>query len=44
MIMNRIMQIDDSYKNWLGELFDRFKNSQIKAAVRVNSEMLKFYC
>ena len=43
MIMNRIMQIDDSYKNWLGELFDRFKNSQIKAAVRVNSEMLKFY-
>ena len=42
-MMNNIIQIDESYQNWLGELSDRFRNSQIKAAVRVNSEMLQFY-
>ena len=41
--MNNIVQIDDNYKNWLNELSNRFKNSQIKAAVRINSEMLQFY-
>ena len=38
-----MVQMDDSYKKWLGELSERFKNSKIKAAVRVNSEMLRFY-
>ena len=41
--MNTIVPIDDYYKKWLGELSDRFRSSQIKAAVRVNSEMLQFY-
>ena len=41
--MNNIVPIDDNYKKWLSELSDRFRNSQIKAAVRVNSEMLQFY-
>ena len=41
--MKKKKKIDDSYKNWLNELSDRFRNSQIKAAVRVNVEMLKFY-
>ena len=41
--MNNIVPIDDNYKNWLSELSDRFRSSQIKAAVRVNSEMLQFY-
>ncbi len=41
--MNNIVPIDDNYKKWLGELSDRFRNSQIKAAMRVNSEMLQFY-
>ena len=40
--MNTI-QVDESYRSWLRELSDRFKKSQIKAAVRVNSEMLQFY-
>ena len=37
------MPVDENYKKWLGELSDRFRSSQIKAAVRVNSEMLQFY-
>jgi hypothetical protein len=41
--MNNIIQVDDNYKKWLNELSDRFKSSQIKAAIRVNSEMLQFY-
>lgn len=34
---------DKSYVEWLSEVKQRFKNSQIKAAVRVNTEMLSFY-
>ena len=41
--MNGVIPIDENYKKWLGELSDRFRSSQIKAAVRVNSEMLQFY-
>ena len=41
--MKNIIRADDNYKNWLNELSNRFKSSQIKAAMRVNSEMLKFY-
>lgn len=31
------------YKNWIKSLKTRFKQSQIKAAVKVNSEILEFY-
>ena len=31
------------YNGWLGEIFKRYRRSQIKAAVAVNTEMLKFY-
>ena len=31
------------YSGWLGEISKRYRQSQIKAAVAVNSEMLKFY-
>ena len=31
------------YNGWLGEISKRYRQSQIKAAVAVNSEMLKFY-
>lgn len=34
---------DKAYKNWLGSLKQRFKNSQIQAAIRINSSMLEFY-
>lgn len=39
--MNNI--IDSEYKNWLYDLKKRYISSQIKAAVKVNSELLKFY-
>lgn len=33
----------DDYKNWLTEVKIRIKNSQIKAAIKVNQELLKLY-
>jgi len=33
----------DDYKNWLIELKDRIKTSQIKAALSVNSELISLY-
>lgn len=35
--------IDKEYKNWISELSQKYRNSQIKAAVAVNTEMLRFY-
>jgi len=34
---------DGKYVEWLGELKQRYQQSQIKAAVRVNHSMLEFY-
>ena len=34
---------DKEYYDWISELSQRYRQSQIKAAVRVNSEMLRFY-
>ena len=31
------------YKHWLGELKQRIRQSQIKAAVKVNTELLQLY-
>ena len=41
--MNNIVIIDKDYKQWISELSSRFRQSQVKAAVRVNSTMLEFY-
>lgn len=35
--------LDKEYYDWIAELSHRYRQSQIKAAVRVNDEMLKFY-
>ena len=35
---------DPEYKNWIGQLTNRYRAAQIKAAVAVNSQMLRFYC
>ena len=35
--------IDAEYKAWVKELSRRYRNSQIKAAVKVNNVVLKFY-
>ena len=37
------MKQDDQYKRWITDVSRRFKSSQIKAAIKVNDEMLRFY-
>ncbi len=34
---------DKAYFDWISELSQRYRQSQIKASIRINSEMLKFY-
>ena len=34
---------DKEYTEWIVELSHRYRQSQIKASVRVNNEMLRFY-
>lgn len=41
--MGNVAKIDENYKNWITEVGSRYKKSQIKAAVKVNEEMLRFY-
>lgn len=40
--MSKLLKIDKEYTEWISELSLRFRKSQIKAAVKVNSEMLHF--
>ena len=35
--------LDKDYKKWVMELSSRYRKSQIKAAIKVNTELLKFY-
>lgn len=41
--MSDILNINKEYKELLNEIGCRFKQSQIKAATKVNEEMLEFY-
>lgn len=41
--MSDIVKVDEKYKNWITDISVRFKKSQIKAAMKVNEEMLRFY-
>ena len=41
--MSNLIHIDKEYKQWIQSLSQRFRRSQIKAAVHVNQEMLRFY-
>ncbi len=35
--------LDKEYKNWIKGLSNRYRTAQIKSAVAVNTEMLRFY-
>lgn len=35
--------IDQEYREWISDVSQRFKQSQIKAAIKVNDEMLRFF-
>ena len=41
-IANKVIRIDEDYTLWLAELKSRYRNAQLKAAVKVNSEKLAF--
>lgn len=41
--MDTTRNLDKEYLEWIAELSQRYRQSQIKAAVKVNSEMLRFY-
>ena len=41
--MSKLLSINKEYAEWLKSLSQRFRQSQIKADVKVNSELLKFY-
>lgn len=41
--MGQLTAQDAEYKQWITDISKRFKRSQIKAAIRVNDEMLRFY-
>lgn len=41
--MKQITIIDTDYTRWVEQLSKRYRQNQIKAAVRVNIEMLRFY-
>ena len=43
MVKQLIMQSDKHYTAWIGEVCRRFKQSQIKASIKVNTELLRFY-
>ncbi len=40
---NSISILDKDYSQWISDLSSRYRRSQIKAAVKVNQEMLRFY-
>lgn len=41
--MNKLIKIDAEYKQWIFEISEKFRLSQLQASVRVNAEMLRFY-
>lgn len=41
--MSKLIEMDEQYKDWITEVSKRFRQSQIKAAIKVNDEMLRFY-
>lgn len=41
--MSSIMNIDDEYRHWIEKITLKYRNSQIKAAIKVNVELLAFY-
>lgn len=41
--MSNLIKTDKSYRQWISDITRRFRQSQLKAAVKVNDEMLRFY-
>ena len=43
LVTSQGVKLDSEYVQWIHEIKQRYRNSQIKAAVKVNSEQLLFY-
>lgn len=41
--MSKLIKTDSDYSLWIQELKERYRRAQIKAATRVNQELLRFY-
>ena len=41
--MSNLIHISKEYRLWIQSLSQRFRRSQIKASVKVNQEMLRYY-
>lgn len=41
--MSHHLILDKDYTNWIADLSKRYRSAQIKAAISVNEELLKFY-
>lgn len=41
--MSKLIKENASYRKWIRDVSKRFRQSQIKAAVKVNDELLRFY-
>lgn len=42
MVHTHDIGMDDAYVQWIADIKNRFKNAQIKAAIKINSEQLLF--
>lgn len=41
--MSSLIKVDAEYRRWIEDVSNRFRQGQLKAAVKVNDEMLRFY-
>lgn len=41
--MSSIIKVDEAYRDWIAEISKRFRQCQIRAAVKTNDEMLRLY-
>lgn len=41
--MSGKLNLDKDYRDWIAQLSNRYRTAQIKAAISVNTEMLRFY-
>ena len=41
--MSELIKVDNEYKDWITEISADFRRSQIRASIKINDEMLRFY-
>lgn len=41
--MSELIKVDNEYKEWIAGISTDFRKSQIRAAMKINDEMLRFY-